>query len=196
MTDQVTVSLWTGDDPATALDVILPTYEEVYAEPPYLEGPRDISDFMERFRVQAKRPGFRLVLAREGEDVVGFSFGFRLPADTLWWDRMSGPKPEAFIREDGHRTFVIIELAVRKPWRRQGIARRLHSLLLDGLTVERVTLTMRPEPEAAPAQSAYASWGYQKVGQKQPWDEAPVYDAMVLDLDGPRREGPTDQGTR
>jgi predicted GNAT superfamily acetyltransferase len=71
---------------------------------------------------------------------------------------------------------------VHKPWRRRGVARRLHAELLAGLTVERVTLTMRPEPEAAPAQAAYAAWGYVKVGQSQPWDEAPVYDAMVLDL--------------
>jgi hypothetical protein len=41
---------------------------------------------------------------------------------------------------------------------------------------------MRPEPQAAPAQSAYAAWGYRKIGQSHPWDEAPVYDAMMLDL--------------
>jgi len=90
--------------------------------------------------------------------------------------------PEDFTHEDGRRTFVIIELAVRKAWRRRGIAAALHTRLLDGLDAERVTLTMRPEPEAAPAQSAYAAWGYQRVGVSHPWDEAPLYDCMVREV--------------
>jgi len=54
--------------------------------------------------------------------------------------------------------------------------------LLEGLDVERVTLTMRPEPEAAPAQAAYAAWGYRKVGVSHPWEDAPYYDCMVRKL--------------
>jgi GNAT superfamily N-acetyltransferase len=171
-----------GLEAGDQLDEILPLYEEIYAEPPYCEGPREVGDFLDRFRKELNLPGFRLVTAREEGHSVGFTFGFRLSPDTSWWDGLLQPRPAEFTRETGERTFVIIELAVRKPWRRQGIARRLHAELLDGLDVERVTLTMRPEPEAAPAQAAYASWGYVKVGQSQPWDEAPVYDAMVLNL--------------
>lgn len=75
-----------------------------------------------------------------------------------------------------------IELAVRKRWRRLGIAAQLHTRLLHGLDVERVTLTVRPEPEAAPAQAAYASWGYRKLGVSHPWDDAPLYDCMLRDM--------------
>ncbi|MDR3083184.1 MAG: hypothetical protein LBV60_20090, partial [Streptomyces sp.] len=53
-----------------------------------------------------------------------------------------------------------------------------------GLTAERVALTVRPEPEAAPARTAYARWGYRKVGRSHPGGEGPVYDAMVRDLAG------------
>ena len=182
MGGQVTVQRWEGDETADMLDAILPAYEEVYVEPPYCEGPRDVADFIARFQKQATRQGFRLVVARDGGEIVGFSFGFLLPADTTWWEGLREPMPPEFTRETGERTFVIIELAVRKPWRRQGTAAQLHNTLLDGQAVERVTLTMRPEPEAAPAQAAYAAWGYRKVGQSQPWDEAPVYDSMVLDF--------------
>ncbi|MEU1783413.1 MULTISPECIES: GNAT family N-acetyltransferase [Streptomyces] len=171
-----------GPEAATFLDAFLPAYEEVYAEPPYQEGPREVAEFIERFQRQAHRPGFRLVLAREGDEVVGFAFGYRLQADTTWWNGLLTPLPQELTRETGERTFAVIELAVRKPWRRRGIAGAIHTRLLDGLGVQRVTLTMRPEPEAAPAQRAYQAWGYVKVGRSRPWDEAPVYDAMVLEL--------------
>ncbi|WP_405925762.1 GNAT family N-acetyltransferase [Streptomyces sp. NBC_00035] len=182
---EVTYERYDGQDGTRRLDALLPAYEEVYAEPPYREGPRDVAEFIDRYQVQAQRTGFRLVLAREGGgegEVVGFSFGYLLSADTYWWNNLLEPMPKDFTTETGDRTFAIIELAVLKPWRRQGIAAGLHDRLIEGLVVERVTLTMRPEPEAAPAQSAYSAWGYRKVGRSHPWEEAPIYDAMVLDL--------------
>lgn len=185
MGEPVVVERFEGDAVAGQLDAFLPAYEEVYAEPPYREGPRDVADFIDRFRVQAKRPGVRLVLARAGGGgVVGFAFGFLLPADTAWWDGAFEALPEAFTAETGQRTFAVIELAVRRAWRRQGVAARMHAALLDGLTAERVTLTMRPEPEAAPAQSAYAAWGYRRVCLSRPWSDAPVYELMVRELGG------------
>lgn len=48
--------------------------------------------------------------------------------------------------------------------------------------MERATLTMRPEPEAASAHAAYAAWGYRNIGPSRPWDDAPLYEAMVLNL--------------
>jgi GNAT superfamily N-acetyltransferase len=178
----IMLARWEGPEAGAQLDEILPLYEEIYAEPPYQEGPREVADFLDRFHKEQHIPGFRLVIARDGTHAVGFAFGFRLSSDTTWWDGLLEPRPKEFTHETGERTFAVIELAVRKPWRRRGIAARLHTELLDGTQVERATLTMRPEPEAAPAQSAYAAWGYVKVGQSQPWDEAPAYDSMVLKL--------------
>ncbi|MEV4503799.1 GNAT family N-acetyltransferase [Streptomyces klenkii] len=178
----VSFATYEGPGAARQLDVFLALYEEVYAEPPYCEGPREVAEFIERFLRQTGRPAFRLVLAYDGTAVVGFTFGYLLPADTLWWNGLLEPMPEAFTKETGERTFVVIELAVGKPWRRLGIAAGLHARLLDGVRAERATLTMRPEPEAAAARCAYAAWGYRKVGRSQPWSEAPVYDSMVLDL--------------
>lgn len=182
MTGGVTCERYEGEEEARAqLDAFLPAYEEVYADPPYNEGPSDVAAFIESYMVHTQRPGMRLVLAREGDEIVGFSYGYLLSADTTWWSNVQEPLPEEFVREDGARTWVILELAVRKPWRRRGIAAGLHAALLDGLSVERVTLTVRPEKEAAPAQSAYAAWGYRRVGLSHPWDDAPFYDAMVLE---------------
>ncbi|MEU1520423.1 GNAT family N-acetyltransferase [Streptomyces sp. NPDC005811] len=180
---EVRFERWEGPEAAGQLDAFLPAYEEVYAEPPYCEGPRDVAEFIDHYGQQIRsRPGFRLVVAYGGGQVVGFGYGYRLPADTKWWANLLDPVCAEFGRETGVRTFAVIELAVRKPWRRRGVAAGLHARLLEGLAVERVTLTVRPEAEAAPARAAYAAWGYRTVGRSHPWPEAPVYDAMVLDL--------------
>ncbi|MEU1815119.1 GNAT family N-acetyltransferase [Streptomyces roseifaciens] len=178
----MTYELYEGREAAAQLDAFLPAYEEVYIDPPYSEGPSDVAQFIEHYLAQAKRPGMRLVLAREGDEVIGFTYGFLLSSDTGWWSSVQKPLSSDFTREDGTRTWAIIELAVRKPWRRRGIATDLHARLLEGLSTQRVTLTVRPEPEAAPAQSAYAKWGYRKVGRSHPWEDAPFYEALVLDL--------------
>ncbi|MGI5365153.1 hypothetical protein [Streptomyces iakyrus] len=58
----------------------------------------------------------------------------------------------------------------------------MHDRLLEGLGVERVTLAMRPDPEAAPAHAAYAAWGYLQVGHWQPADGQPVSHIVLLTL--------------
>lgn len=50
-----------------------------------------------------------------------------------------------------------MELAVRPPWRGQGIARRLHDTLLDGIGAQRVLLNVPPGSKAASA--AYGRGG-------------------------------------
>ncbi|WP_240555416.1 GNAT family N-acetyltransferase, partial [Streptomyces albus] len=72
--------------------------------------------------------------------------------------------------------------AVRQRRRGQGVARRLHAALLDGLGAERVLLNVRPDSAAAVA--AYRSWGYRKVGSTRPWPGAVVHDVMLLHLPG------------
>jgi ribosomal protein S18 acetylase RimI-like enzyme len=180
--DTVTVHSYQGARAVAQLDAILPVYEQVYAEPPYFEGPQDVAEFLDHFGQQARRPGFRLVTAQSGGEVIGFAFGYLLPANTQWWAGLQKPLAAEFTSETGNRTFAIIELAVRAPYRRLGVGTRLHAALLDRLTAERVTLTVRPEPQVAPARRAYAAWGYRKVGEIRPWEGAPLYNSMVLDL--------------
>ncbi|MEV7867002.1 GNAT family N-acetyltransferase [Streptomyces sp. NPDC088124] len=179
---EVVYERYEGKEVAQRLDDFIAAYEEVYAEPPYREGPSDIAEFIEHYQAHVRRAGMRLVIARDAHQVVGFTYGYLLPADSQWWANVQEDLPEDFTREDGARTWVVLELAVRKAWRRLGIATTLHALLLDGLDIERVTLTVRPEPEAKAAQAAYAKWGYHEVGLSHPWDEAPFCTAMVLDL--------------
>ncbi|MFF8592701.1 GNAT family N-acetyltransferase [Streptomyces sp. NPDC015220] len=182
MTD-VGFTRYEGPAPAGRLDAFLRAYAEVYADPPYLEGCREVAEFIDRYQVHARRPGMRLIIARVGEEAVGFTYGYFLAPDTRWWHNLQDVTlPEPYMREDGHRSFAIIELAVRKAWRRRGIAAGLHDRLLDGVDAERVTLTVRPEPEADPARDAYLAWGYHKIGISHPWEDAPLYECMIREL--------------
>lgn len=183
MTREIRYARYDGPDATARLDAFLPAYEEVYAEPPYLEGPQDVAEFTEHYQGHTQRSGMRLVLARDADEVVGFAYGYYLAADTRWWRNLQDVTlPDACTREDGHRSFVIIELAVRRPWRRRGVAAGLHARLLDGVEAERVTLTVRPEPEAEPARNAYLAWGYRKIGTSHPWAGAPLYECMLREL--------------
>ncbi len=65
-------------------------------------------------------------------------------------------------------------------WRRRGYATLLSTALLDGRPEERATLLVRAEN--SPAYQAYLSWGFQVFGQIQPFDDSPVYAAMVKEL--------------
>ncbi|WP_329077074.1 GNAT family N-acetyltransferase [Streptomyces niveus] len=186
--DDLNYHLYEGGAAVAALDAFLAAYEEVYAEPPYNAGPSDVAEFIEHYQIHVQRDRMRLIIARDGDETAGFIYGYLLPAYTSWWNNVLTPLSKDFTREDGTRTWAIIQLAVRKPWRRQGVAARLHAELIHGLDVERVTLTVRPEPEAEAAQAAYAKWGYREVGTSHPWEEAPFYTAMVLPLKAPAAE--------
>ncbi|WP_051886483.1 N-acetyltransferase [Streptomyces hygroscopicus] len=181
--ETITVERLDGAGAAQAEDAFTLVYAEAFTEPPYCQTSKDVEVNFRRFRSQVRKATFRAALARTGEGVpVGIAYGYPLSAHTGWWDRLITPVDDELRREDGHRTFGLMELAVRAPWRRLGVARRMHEAVLTGTTTERVLLNARPDVEAA--QAAYRSWGYHKVGEAHPWEGAVLHDVMVLDLRG------------
>ncbi|MBZ4322366.1 GNAT family N-acetyltransferase [Streptomyces huiliensis] len=156
-------------------------YSEAFAEPPYDETETDVANAFRRFRSQTRKRAFRAALARTGDgEPVGMAFGYPLGPTTGWWHQLTKPVSPEMRREDGRRTFGLMELAVRGPWRRQGVARRLHEALLADAEAERVLLNVHPGSRAAKA--AYRAWGYRKVGEACPWEGAELHDVMLLDL--------------
>lgn len=178
--DQVTLTVHGPDTGLNQLDTVSQLYAEIYAEPPYYEGSADVEDFASGWSRRVDQPNFRLVIAHRKGEPVGFGFGHQLRANTGWWDGALTALPDSIATERPGRTFAIIELAVRHPYRRQGLARQLHAHLTAGLCEERITLLVRPDAPAP--RHAYSSWGYQQVGQIQPFPDGPVYDAMVKPL--------------
>ncbi len=87
-----------------------------------------------------RKAAFRAALARgEGGEPVGIAYGYPLSANTRWWEQLAEPVPDAMRREDGHRTFGLMELAVRAwGYRKVGEARPwdgadLHDVMLLSL---------------------------------------------------------------
>jgi len=156
--------------------VVVPLYEDVYAD--MLSNPFDSTErYAERVKGYMQRPTFAMTVAYADGKPVGQAFGSSL-GSSRWWDGLLATVPDGFTDEDGTRTFALNEIMVREQWRRQGIGRRLHDLLVRGRPEQRATLLVRQENTAA--QAAYASWGWRKVGLLRPFPDAPEYDALVL----------------
>ncbi|MGH3328819.1 MAG: GNAT family N-acetyltransferase [Streptomycetales bacterium] len=181
MPDPSTLSHWDGPQARNRFDEIVDLYAEVYAEPPYHEGPGEVIGFRESFLNQSRSRGFALVSAEVDARMVGFVFGFTLQPDTSWWSGLLGTLPDrAFTTESGDRTVAIIELVMRAPWRRQGVGGRMFDAFLAKRREDRATLLCRPEAFAA--QAFYARRGWWRVGRVRPFEGAPVYDVMILRL--------------
>ncbi|MFL6127243.1 GNAT family N-acetyltransferase [Actinophytocola sp.] len=179
MNDDLAVARHDGEGLRAQQDDILAVYREAYAE--RLDDPFFYPErFWERIERGSYREGFRLVTGRVQSELVGFTLGSVLPADTAWWRGFKGTPDLDLVRETGSRTFGINELQVRPAWRRRGYAKAMSEALLADLPVKRVTLLVRAEN--IPAYTAYLSWGFQVVGQMQPFDDSPLYEAMVKEL--------------
>lgn len=160
-------------------DEVLAVYAEVYAdqlEDPFYSLPR----YWERLAAYASREGFAFATGRLDGELICYALGYPLPANTRWWQGMRTEVDPALLTETGKRTFAGNEIMVRPQWRRRGYARTLHDALVRTRTEERATLLVRPENTAA--RTAYLSWGWRKIGELQPFEDAPVFDAMVREL--------------
>jgi GNAT superfamily N-acetyltransferase len=163
-------------------------HAEVYADPPYRHT-EDAAQFNDRFRIQRRQPGFVLAEARRGGYLVGYAAGSPLRPSTSWWRELTTPLPGEVTAEHPGRTFALIDLLVRASWRRQGIGRTLHDLILRSRREERATLTVLST--ATPAQSAFHNWGWRKVARtRAPRPGSPVSDVLVVALPADRPPGP------
>jgi len=159
-------------------------HEDVYGGLSYSADP-DGRAFAARLRTQRRQPGFALAEARSGGYLVGAAMGMPLRPATSWWRDLTASLPEEFTAEHSGRTFALVELMVRGSWRRQGIGRSLHDLVLAGRPEERATLVV--PPAASAAQTAFQDWGWHRVARSRgPAPGAPASDVLLLDLTAAR----------
>jgi ribosomal protein S18 acetylase RimI-like enzyme len=155
-------------------------HAEVYASLPDGRHAAD-ARFADRFRVQLRQPGFVLAEARSGGYLVGCAAGMPLRPSTSWWRAVTAPLPEQMTAEYPGRTFALTELLVRPSWRRQGIGRYLHDLILGSRREERATLVV--PPAATAAQAAFQSWGWRRVARTLgPESDSPAADVLIVAL--------------
>ena len=104
-----------------------------------------------------------------------------LQPSTSWWKDLTTPLPAEVTTEHPGRTFALTELLVRASWRRQGIGRSLHDLILGGRPEERATLVV--PPGATAAQQAFREWGWSRVARTRgPDPGSPVLDVLIIGL--------------
>jgi ribosomal protein S18 acetylase RimI-like enzyme len=152
-----------------------------------VSGAADAPEAARRARVRRRQPGFALAEARHGGYLVGYATGMPLRPSTSWWRGLTTPLPPEATAEHPGRTFALTEIAVRASWRRQGIGRELHDLLLRGRGEERAAALV--PPGAVAAQRAFQAWGWRKAARARGDDpdapDAPVLDVMLIDLPVP-----------
>lgn len=178
---ELTLQLIDGPQAAEHAGEFQALHAEVYADPPYGLTGQDAAVFADRFRVQRRQPGFALAEARSGDYLVGYAYGMPLRPSTSWWRNLTAAAPDDVTTEHPGRTFALVELLVRAPWRRQGIGRDLHDLILSQRLEERATLIVGPA--ATSAQNAFQQWGWRKVARtRDPWPGLPLADVLIMTL--------------
>lgn len=166
---------------------LLTVYSEVYQDrlnEPFFT----IDEFDDRLSRYAAAPRWECVLGMEGDDPVGFAFGYTLQPGARWWNGLLASVDPSETAETGERTFALNELMVRSRWRRTGTARRIHDELVGARTEERVTLLV--EASHPKVRRLYESWGYVCLSRIRPdLPNAPLLDAMLLQLRTPDGRG-------
>jgi GNAT superfamily N-acetyltransferase len=171
----VTFQLLDGRHAAGHADELRALHHEVYGQA------EDDALLARQFQVWRRQRGSALAEARHGGYLVGYAAGMPLRSSTSWWNDATTPLPAEITTEYPGRTFALTELLVRPAWRRQGIARALHDLIIGSRHEERATLTV--SPGATSAQIALRGWGWHKAGRiRGPGPGSPVLDVLIFAL--------------
>lgn len=163
------------------LDPICALYDDVFSAPPFFWREDESELHRQRLLRLLDDPSFGVVVAQAGEELAGFAYGFRLPADTPRWARLIGDASPEMTAERPGRTFLLFDYAVRASLRGRGLGRRLHNALLGSRDEERATLTVQPTAKGTKA--IYEHLGWRRVGQFEggPTSAAPVFDVYLRD---------------
>jgi ribosomal protein S18 acetylase RimI-like enzyme len=174
------------------LDPICDLYDEVFSVPPFFWREDESQLHRERLLGLLDDPSFGVAVARLGDDLVGFAYGFAVLPDTKRWSGLLEPVSAEVASEWLGRTFLLFDYGVRPAYRDRGIGRRLHDTLLGSRPEQRATLTV--QPTAIDTKRIYEHWGWYQVGQVEggATAAAPRFDVYLRDrLDDLRVVGQT-----
>ena len=130
----VTVTIADAEGGRRLIDQICAVYDEVFSAPPFFWRADESDLHRGRLAGLLEDPTFGLAIACQGEKLVGFAYGFMVPAGTQRWARLSEPVDAETAREWPGRTFLLFDYAVLAEQRGQGIGRALHDTLLRSRT--------------------------------------------------------------
>lgn len=185
MTNPGSLTLVRTSDVEKYRQVFLDIHVEVRGQFGLMDSPFNAVDrFDARLTSYASRDGWEAVIAFKGDEPAGYIFGGPLAPGSLWWSSMRQSPPADFTQETGSRTFAVQEVLVREAYRGTagaGASRTLHETLLAERNEERATLLVDPSRSDGRLKAVYESWGYQDIGEQQPFDDSPVFATMMRD---------------
>lgn len=138
MVDLVQVS---SDDAGAYRVPIAAVYRAAFGQPPYRETDVDVDRFGKSFVRHAERNGFRCLVARENDKVLGFTYGYRGEPGGWWREAVAGALGPAMVDRWLDDYFEFAELAVAPRAQGRGLGGQLHDTLLSGLAQRTAALS-------------------------------------------------------
>ncbi|MFJ2589668.1 GNAT family N-acetyltransferase [Streptomyces sp. NPDC087538] len=137
-------------------------------------------EFVQRFpwfvRHWGGNPEFSCVIGYDGGEPVGFAYGAPATPGREWWrEHLSEPPAD-------ETTFSVSELMVGMRWRKTGVSKQLHEALVADRPEALAVLLVNPDHDKV--ESLYETWGYRRVGNRQPFPDSPNYAVMLRELRG------------
>jgi ribosomal protein S18 acetylase RimI-like enzyme len=147
------------------LPELVDLYRAAFTAPPYDEDEASIERFRdEQLPRHAEREGFRCVIARNGDCVVGFAYGYTGRRGQWWTDYVAARVPDALAQQWLGAHFEFVELAVHPEHQGRGIGGALHDALLTDLPHHRALLSTWQDD--LPARRLYLNRGWQVLAQE------------------------------
>lgn len=137
---------------------IADVYRGAFGMPPYLENHADVERFARSFLRHVERKGFRCFVAREGEQVLGFAYGYPGEPGGWWRDAVASALDPAMAKQWLDVYFEFAELAVSPEWQGKHLGSALHDALLQG--VPQRTAVLSAYQADTPAMRLYRRRGW------------------------------------
>lgn len=155
------VSLLTGSEALALGARVWPCYDAVFGDVPDYDTWRTTL-----FERHASRDGYRLAAALDGEEVIGFAWGYVGQLGQHWADLVRDALPREVAAQWVGDHFELVELAVAPAHRRHRLGQALHDQLLHD--VRRHCLLSTNDDADDPAVRLYTKAGWKKLGNLRP----------------------------
>lgn len=120
---------------------IAEVYRGAFGMPPYHENEVDVERFERSFLRHVERRDFRCFVAREGEQVLGFAYGYPGEPGGWWREAVAGALSPAMMQTWLDDYFEFAELAVSPSAQGRHLGSQLHDALLQGLSQRTAALS-------------------------------------------------------